>query len=70
MLGIDLVTKSCPTLATPWTEACQAPLTMGFSRQVHWIGLPFPSQGDLPNPGTEPGSPTPQADTLLIEQRG
>ena len=57
MLGIGLVTKSCPTLATPWTEACQAPLTMGFSRQIHWIGLPFPSPGVLPNPGTEPGSP-------------
>ena len=41
--GGDLVTKSCPTLATPWTVACQAPLSMGFSRQEHWSGLPFPS---------------------------
>ena len=35
---------------TPWTLACQAPLSMGFSRQEHWSGLPFPSPGDLPNP--------------------
>ena len=42
--------------ATPWTEACQAPLSMGFSRQEYWNGLPFPSPGDLPNPGMgEPG---------------
>ena len=57
-----LVAKSCPTLATPWTVACQAPLSMGFSRQEHWSGLPFPSPGDLPNPGIEPGSPALQAD--------
>ena len=41
--------------ATPWTVAGQAPLSMGFSRQEYWSGLPFPSPGDLPNPGTEPG---------------
>ena len=56
MLGIGLATKSCWTLATPWTEACQAPLTMGFSRQVHWSGLPFPSPGYLPDPGIIPTS--------------
>ena len=44
--------------ATPWTVAYQAPLFMGFSRQEHWSGLPFPSPGDLPNPGIEPRSPT------------
>ena len=43
--------------ATPWTVANQAPLSMGFSRQEYWSGLPFPSPGDLPNPGIEPGSP-------------
>ena len=43
-------TKSCPTLAIPWTVAHQAPVTMGFSRQEHWSGLPFPSPGELPNP--------------------
>ena len=52
-----LVTKSCLTLATPWTVACQAPLSMGFSRQEYWSGLPFPSPGDLPDLGIEPGFP-------------
>ena len=41
---------------TPWTVACQAPAFMGFSRQEYWSGLPFPSPGDLPNPGIQPGS--------------
>ena len=63
-----LVTKSCPTLVTPWTVACQAPLSMGFSRQEYW--LPFPSPGDLPDPGIEPGSPALQADSLLTELQG
>ena len=54
MYGSDgLVTKLCLTLATPWTVACQAPLSMGFSRQEYYSGLPFPSPGDLPNPRTE-----------------
>ena len=43
--------------ATPWTIAPQAPLSMGFPRQENWSGLPFPSPGDLPHPGTEPESP-------------
>ena len=43
--------------ATPWTETRQAPLSMGFSRQESWSGLPFPSPGDLPDPGIEPSSP-------------
>ena len=43
---------------TPWTVAHQAPPSMGFSRQEYWTGLPFPSPGDLPNPGTEPQSPS------------
>ena len=42
---------------TPWTVAQQAPLSMGFSRPEHWSGLPFPSPGDLPNPGIKPRSP-------------
>ena len=42
--------------ATPWTIALQAPLSMGFSRQEYWRGLPFPTPGDLPNPGIEPAS--------------
>ena len=53
--------------ATTWTVAHQAPLSMEFSRQVYWIGLPFPSPGDRPNPGIEPGSPALQADSLLSE---
>ena len=56
--------------ATPWTVAYQAPLSMGFSRQEYWNGLPFPSPGDLPNPGIEPRSPTLQADTLPSEPPG
>ena len=58
-----------PLFETPWTVACQAPLSMGFSRQEYWSGLPFPSPGDLPNPGIEPGSPALQADSLLAEPR-
>ena len=65
-----LVTKSCPTLANPWTVPCQAPLSMGFSSQEYWSGLTFPSPGDLPNPGIEPGSPALQADSLPTELRG
>ena len=42
--------------ATLWTKACQAPLSMGFSRQEYWSGLPCPPPGDLPNPGMEPAS--------------
>ena len=49
---------SCVLLfVTPWTVAYQAPLSMGLSRQQYWSGLPFPSPGDLPNPGLEPRSP-------------
>ena len=62
--GGGLVTKSCPTLAIPWTVACQAPLSMGFSRQEYWSGLPFPSPGDLADPGIRSGSPALQADNL------
>ena len=53
------VTQSCPTLCNP--------MTMGFSRQEDWSGLPFPSPEDHPDTGTEPRSPTLQADTLLSE---
>ena len=63
-----LVAKLCPTPATAWTVVCQASLSMGFSRQEYWSGLPFPSPGDLPNPGIEPGSPALQADSLPTEK--
>ena len=56
--------------ATPWTVARQAPLSMGFSKQEYWSGLPFPSPGDLPNPGIEPRSPALQADALSSEPPG
>ena len=49
--------KLCLTLATPWTIACQAPLSHGIYRQECWSVLPFPAPGDLPNPGLEPMSP-------------
>ena len=49
---------------TPWTVALQDPLFMEFSRQENWSGLPFPSPGDLPEPGIEPRSPTLQADSV------
>ena len=62
--------ESCPNLAIPWTVACQAPLTTGFSRQENWSGLLFPSPGELPNPGTEPKTPTLQADALPTELHG
>ena len=62
---------SCVQLfATPWTVTYQAPLSMGFSRQEYWSGLPFPSPGDLPDPGTEPVSPALQADALTSEPPG
>ena len=55
---------------TPWTVACQAPLSMAFSRQEYWSGLPFPSPGDLSDPGIEPGSPTLKTDYLQSEPPG
>ena len=63
----DLVIKLCPTLRTPWTVIFQAPLSMGFSRQEYWSGVPFPSPRDLPDPGKETGSPALQADSLQTE---
>ena len=56
--------------ATPWTVACHAPLSVEFSRQEYWSGLPFPSPGYFPNQGIEPGSPTLQADSLPSELPG
>ena len=54
---------------TLWTVACQAPLSIGFSRQEYWSEL-FPSPGDLPDPGIEPGPPALQADSLPSEPPG
>ena len=55
---------------TPWTVARQAPLSMEFSRQEYWSGVPFPSPGDLSNPGIEPVSPASQVDSLLLSYLG
>ena len=56
--------------ATPWTVAYQAPQSVEFSRKEYWSGLPFPSPGDLPNPGIKSGSPALQADALPSEPPG
>ena len=55
---------------TPWTVAHQAPLSMGYSRQEYWSGLPFPSPGHLTDPGIKSWSPTLQADSLPMEPPG
>ena len=62
------VIQSCPTLCDPMD--CSLPGSMGFSRQEYWSGLPFPSPGDLPDPGIEPWSPAFQADALTSEPPG
>ena len=64
MVAGGLVAKSCPTLCDLMDYSPPAPLSMGFSRQEYWSGLPFPSPGDLPDPGIEPRSPALQADSL------
>jgi len=55
--------KPCPPVATLWTIACQPPLSLVFSKQEYWSGLPFLSPGDLPDSGIEPRSPELQADS-------
>ena len=68
---VKVKSLSCVRLfATPWTVAYQAPPSIGFSRKECWSGLPFPSPGDLPNSGIEPGSPALQADALPSEPPG
>ena len=64
------VVKLCPTLETPWTATCQAPLSMGFSGQEYWSGLPFPSPGDLPDAEIKLVSPAFQEDSLHAESLG
>ena len=63
--NIKLVAQLCPTFCDP-----QAPPFMEFSKQEYWSGLPFPYPGDLPDPGTEPRSPTLQADSLPSKPPG
>ena len=64
------VAQSCPTLCDPVDCSLPASLSMGFSRQEYWSGLPFPSPGDLPDLGIEPRSPTLEADALTSEPPG
>ena len=73
MFFIEVKVKSLSRVrlfVTPSTVAHQAPPSMGFSRQEYWSGLPFPSPGDLPDPGIEPRSPALQADALTSEPPG
>ena len=65
----SLVAKSYLTLTTSWTVASQSPLSMEFSRQEYWSGLPYPPPGDLPNPRIKPASPTLQADSLPLSHQ-
>ena len=65
----DLVPKSCPTLATPWIVAHQAPLSLGFPKQEYWNGFPFPSPGVLPDPGIKSVSLALQADSLPLSHQ-
>ena len=58
------------SFVTLWTAAHQAPLSMGFSRQEYWAGLPFPSPGDFPDPGIEPRSPTLASGCFTAEPAG
>ena len=62
MIHVMVGVRSCLLFVTPWTVVHQAPLSLEFSRQEYWSVLPFPTSGDLPNPGIKPMSPTLQAD--------
>ena len=71
-MGVCLVSR-VQLFATLWTVAHQAPLSLGFSRQEYWSGLPFPPPGDVPDPGTEPASPmfpVMQVDSLMLSHWG
>ena len=70
LLWARLVAQSCLTLCDPWTVACQAPLSIEFSRQECSSGLPCPTLGVLPSPGIKPRSPTLQADSFPSEPPG
>ena len=62
--------SSVRLFVTPWTVAFEAPPSTGFSRQEYWSGLPFPSPGDLPDPGIKPGYPACLADSLPLNPQG
>ena len=69
-ITIAVVFKSCQLFATPWTVAHQTPLSMGFPRQEYWSGLPFPSPGEIPDPGIKPMPPALQAYSLPLSHPG
>ena len=69
-ISMCLVAQSCPTLCNPVDCNLPGSPSMGFSRQEYWSGSPFPSPGDLSNPGIKPGSPAFQADALTSEPPG
>ena len=68
--GGDLVTKLCLILVTPWTLACQAPLSIRFSGQAYWSGLSFPFPGHLPDPAIQPGPHALQENSFPTDQYG
>ena len=70
LLMKSICCKVMSDFVTSWTAAHQALQSMAFPRQEYWSGLPFPSPGDLPDPGVEPKSPTLQADSLPTETQG
>ena len=70
MSGGGLVAKLCLTLVTPWIVTCQASLSVGLPRQEYWSGLPFPSPGDLPDPGIKPMSPALAGGVFTTEPPG
>ena len=67
MMCMCVLVSRVQLFVTPWTIACQGPLSMGFSRQEYWSRLPFPSPGNVPKPGIEPRSPALRADSLPSE---
>ena len=66
----DISVLSCSVMSDSWTVACQAPMSVGFSRQEFWSGLPCPPPGDLPNPRIKPRSPASQVGSLPSEPPG
>ena len=70
VVGCVKESRTCLTLCDSWTAACPAPLSIEFSRQEYWSGLPFPYPGDLPNSGIKLRSPALQADSLPAEPQG
>ena len=68
--GVRAQALSVQLSVTPWTVVHQAPLSMGFSRQEYWGGLPCPSPGALPDPGIKPGTPVLQVNSLLLSHLG